>query len=413
MPNETIAQYQVVPLDTLIISIIVLYLGLYLSRRIKFLRDNYIPPAVTGGLICSAIVAVVYGTADLEIVFDLRIRDALLLVFFSTIGLSAKISSLAAGGRALVILVLVAGVFLVVQDITGVGLAVLFGAHPGYGLMGGSVSFAGGHGTAIAWGAQADAAGLVGASEVGIAFATFGLIAGGLLGGPIARFLIARNRLTGPSEADAPSGEPPAEPAADADSANGKPGELFNILTAILVLAVCVGLGDSVNRYLFDRGVLLPGFLTSMAVGIVITNLSDVMKLRIHPVTIEKFGEVALNVFLAMSLMSMQLWTLATALGPIMLVLMAQVLVMTLFAIFVVFRIMGRDYDACVMSAGFVGLGLGATPVAIANMDAVTRSFGPSTKAFLVVPLVGAFFIDIMNAVTIKAFIGLITKFLV
>ena len=177
-------------------------------------------------------------------------------------------------------------------------------------------------------------------------------------------------------------------------------------MTVILVLAVCVALGDLVNRFLFEKGVLLPGFLTAMVVGIVITNLSDSFDLQIHPVTIDKFGEVALNVFLAMSLMSMQLWTLATAVGPILTVLMAQMLVITLLVVFVVFRVMGRDYDAAVISAGFVGLGLGATPVAIANMNAVTTRFGPSAKAFLVVPLVGAFFIDILNALVIKFFIG-------
>ena len=177
----------------------------------------------------------------------------------------------------------------------------------------------------------------------------------------------------------------------------------------ILVLAICVALGDSVNRFLFERGVLLPGFLTAMAVGIAITNLSDVFRFRIHPVTIEKFGEVALNIFLAMSLMSMQLWTLATALGPILVVLMAQMLVITAVVVLIVFRVMGRDYDAAVISSGFVGLGLGATPVAIANMDAVTRRFGPSPKAFLVIPLVGAFFIDILNAMIIKFFISFMT----
>ena len=176
------------------------------------------------------------------------------------------------------------------------------------------------------------------------------------------------------------------------------------------MLAVCVTLGDAVNRYLFAHGVLLPGFLTAMLIGIVITNLSDVFRAPIHPRTIDKFGEVALNLFLAMSLMSMKLWGLADAAGPIMLALMAQMLVITLFATYVVFWVMGRDYDACVISAGFVGLGLGATPVAIANMDAVTRRFGPSTKAFLVVPLVGAFFIDILNAFVIKGFIGVLTR---
>jgi len=157
---------------------------------------------------------------------------------------------------------------------------------------------------------------------------------------------------------------------------------------------------------------VLPGFLTAMFVGILITNFSDVFRVEIHPGTIDKFGEVALNVFLAMSLMSMQLWSLATAFGPILVVLMAQMLVITLVVIFLVFRVMGRDYDASVISGGFVGLGLGATPVAIANMDAVTTRFGPSPKAFLVVPLVGAFFVDILNALVIKFFIGVITRFM-
>jgi ESS family glutamate:Na+ symporter len=272
--------------------------------------------------------------------------------------------------------------------------------------MGGSVSFAGGHGTSIAWGKEAEAAGLAGAGAVGIAFATFGLIAGGLLGGPIARRLITKNRLQGPASI----AEQAVQGGAQRD--DGQAGQLFNILTAILVLAVCVELGSIVNRTLFAQGVLLPGFLTAMFVGIVITNLSDVFRISIHPVTIEKVGEVSLNVFLSMSLMSMQLWTLAGAAGPIMVALMVQVLVITLFALFVVFRVMGRDYDASVIAAGFVGLGLGATPVAIANMDAVTRRFGASAKAFLVVPLVGAFFIDILNAVTIKFFIGVISKWM-
>ena len=396
--------YPLEPIDVLMLSILVLFLGLYLNRRIALLRDNYIPPAVTGGLICSGIVLLLRLFVDLEVSFDLQIRDVLLLVFFSTVGLSAKLRNLAAGGKALALLVVVAAVFLVLQDATGVGLALLFGAHPGYGLMGGSVSFAGGHGTAIAWGAEAEAAGLTGASEVGIAFATFGLIAGGLIGGPIARRLIARHGLQGPEAEESASKQ---ENRDDGDAA-----QLFHILVAILVLAVCVELGSLVNRALFGRGVLLPGFLTAMFVGVVITNLADVLSLRINATTVAKFGEVSLNVFLAMSLMSMQLWTLAGAAAPIVVVLLVQVLVMTGFAVFVVFRVMGRDYDASVIASGFAGLGLGATPVAIANMDAVTRHFGPSTKAFLVVPLVGAFFIDILNALTIKAFIGFASRWL-
>ena len=407
MSGEQITFHDVEAIDVLVLSILVLYLGLYLNRKIRFLGDNYIPPAVTGGLICSAVVAVIYSAADLQIRFDLEIRDTLLLVFFSTIGLSAKLRTLAAGGKALAVLVLVAAVFLVIQDATGISLAMLFDAHPGYGLMAGSVSFAGGHGTAIAWGAEADAAGLEAASEIGIAFATFGLVAGGVIGGPVARFLITRYKLQGPAETDAAGGQGAGGKEAD------QAGELFSILTAILVLAICVELGSVMNRLLFSTGVLLPGFLTSMFVGIVITNLADVLKFNINAVTIEKLGDVSLSIFLSMSLMSMQLWTLAGAAGPILVVLIVQMLVMTAFALFVVFHIMGRDYDACVISSGFVGLGLGATPVAIANMNAVTSRFGVSTKAFLVVPLVGAFFIDLLNAATIKFFIGVITRWLV
>ncbi len=401
MEAEVLKQYEVSPIDGLMLSILVLFFGLFLTKRIEFLRRYYIPPAVSGGIICSLVVAGIHQFANLQITFDLQIRDVLLLVFFSTVGLSAKLGSLAAGGRALVLLTIVAGVFLVIQDATGVSLAMAFGDHPGYGLLGGSVSLAGGHGTAIAWGKEAEAAGLTDAGVVGIAFATFGLIAGGVLGGPIARYLITKNALQGPAEADAAVRE---ETVKDPhQSAN----ELFQILRAVFVLAVCVQLGSIVNRFLFEEGVLLPGFLTSMFVGIVITNLADVMRLPLSPRIIETLGEVSLNIFLSMSLMSMQLWALANTAGPIVVVMLVQCLVMAVFAVFIVFYIMGRDYDACVISAGFVGLGLGATPVAIANMDTITQRFGPSTKAFLVVPLVGAFFIDILNAVVIKFFIGM------
>ena len=200
MALDQITQVRIEPINALILSIVVLYLGLYLNEKYRFLKDNYIPPAVTGGLICSGVVALVYVASGVEIDFDMRIRDLLLLVFFSTIGLSAKLRTLAAGGKALAVLVVIAAGFLLLQQSTGIGLALLLDAHPGYGLMAGSISFAGGHGTAIAWGAEAEAAGLAGASEIGIAFATFGLVAGGVLGGPIARWLIEKNSLTGPQD---------------------------------------------------------------------------------------------------------------------------------------------------------------------------------------------------------------------
>lgn len=398
MPEANI--YEVVGSDVLIVGILVWFLGNYITGRVHFLKSNNIPPAVTGGLICSLIVALIYVLADLQIVFDMHIRDLMLLVFFTTIGLSAKVTLLRAGGRALVLLLLIASVFLVVQNVTGVLLISMIGSHPAYGLFGGSVSFAGGYGTAIAWGNIAEEAGLVSAREIGIAFATFGLIAGGLLGGPIGERLIRKNKLAREND-----------PASATTKANEElfvsPISTGGILATLLMLAVCVELGDLVNRLLFSRGVTLPGFLTAMMCGIIITNSADALKFELNTRAIERFGEISLQLFLSMSLMSMQLWVLAQAVGPILLVLSAQILVMTLFAVVIVFRVMGRDYDASVIAAGFTGLGLGATPVGIANMNAITSKYAPSPKAFLVIPLVGAFFIDIVNALVIKYFAGL------
>ena len=268
------------------------------------------------------------------------------------------------------------------------------------------MSFAGGHGTAIAWGKEAEAAGLVGAGEIGIVFATFGLVFGGLLGGPIARYLMKKYKIDGPK---------PNEPEINSEQSSQlvSGDKLFNLLRTLMILAICVSLGDTINRHLFSQGVLLPGFLTSMFVAIIITNVIDFIGRPMNMQIVDDFGEVSLNVFLSMSMMSLQLWVLAGGAREIIMLLFLQVVVMAFFASFIVFRVMGRSYDAVVMAAGFTGLGLGATPVAIANMDAITSRYGPSPKAFLVIPLVGAFFIDLLNAATIKAFIGIISRWLI
>ena len=385
----------------LAISILVLFFGLFLNRKIKLLETNYIPPSVTGGLLCSIVVAIIYVASDYEIKFDLQIRDLLLLVFFSTIGLHANFKTLASGGKSLIVLCVISFIFLNLQDVVGVSLAKLLGVHPGYGLMAGSVSFAGGHGTAIAWGVEAEKAGLVNAGDIGIIFATFGLIAGGLLGGPIAKMLILKNNLGTPNNIEK-AHLSKKQTHSNADES------LVDTLSALLALTICVTAGQAINELLFSKGVVLPGFLTSMFVGIIITNTLGLIKIELHSSAIDRFSEISLNIFLTMSLMSMHLWVLAGAALPILFALGIQMIVMALYAVFVVFRFMGKDYDAAVVTSGFVGLGLGATPVAIANITEVTRRFGPSPKALLIVPLVGAFFIDIFNAIVIKLFIGII-----
>ena len=396
-------EYTISGANVIVMAVAVWFVGTFINKKIAFLERYSIPVAVTGGLLCSGIITVIYYAFDITISFDTRLRDLLLLAFFSTIGLSAKVSLLKEGGKALGILLIAAVVLLVLQDVTGVLLAMAFGAHPGYGLFGGSISLAGGYGTAIAWGDVAEESGLHAAKDIGIAFATFGLIAGGIIGGPIAEKLISRHGLQNACNVDAEGsmGGPSAE-----DAQTLLP-PLSSALGTLMVLAICIEAGDLVNQFLFSQGVTLPGFLTAMMVGIVITNSADVFKFNLDAVARERAAEISLQLFLAMSLMSMQLWILAGAVGKILIVLFIQMTVITVFGMFVVFRVMGRDYDASVIVAGFTGLGMGATPVGIANMNAITSKYGPSPKAFLIVPLVGAFFIDIVNAMVIKTFLAM------
>lgn len=386
--------------QTLIISILVLYAGAFLIDHLRWLSKYNIPSAVVGGILCSLIVAVYYTATGREITFDLALRDLLLLVFFSTIGLSAKLRTLADGGIALGKMLLISILFLVLQNFAGIGVAALFGFNPGYGLMAGSISFAGGFGTAISWGEVAREAGLHGATEAGIACATFGLIAGGLIGGPLAEYLIQKNKLNGEIEPESPENE--TEP-----DSSSIPVTIEGMLGTILALAICVSAGDVVNQWLHTKGLGLPGFLTALFVGIVLTNTLDLFQKELHSNAIRLCGDISLELFLSMSLMSMQLWTLASSVGPLLTVVVAQILVMALIAYHIVFRFMGRNYEAAVMSGGFIGLGLGATPVAMANMNALVKKYGASPQAFLVIPLMGAFFIDIANAMILRLFLSL------
>jgi ESS family glutamate:Na+ symporter len=388
------------PVYGLTVAIMVLWIGGLLTRKIPFLSNYNIPTSVSGGILCSVVVAILYFWADVELSFDLELRDTLLLAFFSTIGLSARFRLLLEGGKLLLVLMIAAALFLVLQDVAGILVALGFGVHPSYGLMAGSISFAGGHGTAITWGALAEEHGLQGARNLGLACATIGLIAGGMIGGPIARNLIQRHGLRGDTEAEAHTTNPESAKKAG-------PASLDGTLTALWLLAVCIGVGRLGHDWLSEAGITLPAFLPCMFVGIILTNIIDILKAEPCVASIGLISDVSLQLFLAMSLMSMQLWTLAAALGPILAVLVVQVVLIALFARFVIFPMAGKTYDAAVMAAGFAGLGLGATPVGIANMRAVTSKFGASPSAFLVVPLIGAFFLDIANALIIQGIISL------
>ncbi len=392
--------------QTIILAILVLFLGRYLNQKIGFLREYNIPEPVSGGILASLVSAAVYFGAGTELVFDLGARDTLLIVFFTTIGLSSRIETLLQGGVSLVILLGLAVAYLFLQNLTGIVAVSLTELPAAVGVIGGSVSLSGGHGTAIAWAPTfVQQYGINNAMEIGLACATFGLILGGLVGGPIAKFLITRYDLSSTDELSPSVGIPYDEEHVQID--------LDNVLNALLVIAIAIGLGLQLNDLLSLTGVRLPQFVTCLFAGILMTNIVPLIWPRIRwptgTPTLALFSDLSLSLFLAMSLMGLQLWTLLGLGGPLLLLLVAQVIVVVVFVVFVVFIAMGRTSDAAVISAGYVGLALGATPTAIANMTAVTKTFGASARAFIVVPLVGAFFIDIANALIIQNVMSWIT----
>ncbi|MGI9258605.1 MAG: sodium/glutamate symporter [Gammaproteobacteria bacterium] len=392
--------------QTLILAILVLFLGRYLNHRIGFLREYNIPEPVSGGILASLLSAAIYFGAGTELVFNLGSRDSLLIVFFTTIGLSSRIDTLLKGGVSLLILVVIAVVYLFLQNVTGLSVISFTELPSAVGIIGGSVSLSGGHGTAIAWAPTfIQEYGVGNAMEIGIACATFGLILGGLAGGPTAKFLISRYGLQS-TDTELPS------VGIDYDHENVRI-DLDNVLNALLIIAIAIGLGLQINALMSWAGLQLPQFVTSLFAGIIMTNtipfLIPRMRWPTGTPTLALISDLSLSLFLAMSLMGLQLWTLLGLGGPLLLLLAAQVMVVMAFVIFVVFNAMGRTYDAAVISAGYVGLALGATPTAIANMTAVTKSFGASARAFIVVPLVGAFFIDIANALIIQNLLGWIS----
>jgi len=389
---------------TVTIAIVVFFVGAGLNGRVALLSRFNIPDAVTGGILAALVTLALHELLALEVGFTLAARDLLLLYFFAGIGLNARLADLAAGGRPFLVLLALTLVFLVVQNLVAVGAARLLGLPEGVAVMLGSASLIGGHGTTIAWAPIVAARfGFAEALEVGIASATLGLVVASVLGGPIARFLITRHRLSGPTR------EPQVVGIADPPQSRADlTVDHVSLLGTILVLNVVILIGYSLEEAVEATGVKLPLFVVCMFVAILATNtvprLAPKLRWPTRTRALALVSDFSLNIFLAMSLMSLQLWTLG-GLGPALVVVLAvQALVCTAYILLVVFPAMGRDYEAAVLSAGFTGIGLGATPTAIANMTAVTKVHGAAPIAFIILPLVSAFFIDIANAIVIGLF---------
>lgn len=384
------------------VGIVVLFIGKRLNRLVPVLSEYSIPEPVSGGMTVALILFAVHSFADISVHFELGARDVLLVYFFTTIGINASFRDLAAGGKPLALLLIVTLLYMVIQNLTGVGVAHLLGLEPVVGLLGGTVSLIGGHGTAIAWAPRfVENYGVSNAMEIGIACATFGLVLASVIGGPVAKFLVQRHKLTVNSDDSLDVGISDEEPPVRLN--------YMELLDAVLAIHICIIIGFFVDTGLESLGIQLPLFVSCLFGGIIMTNLRPRVLPRItgtdwpsRTPAMALIADISLGTFLAMSLMSMQLWEIVDLAGALFSIMGAQLVIAVIFMVFIVFPVMGRNYDAAVIASGFGGFTMGATPTAMANMSAVTKRYGPCHQAFIIVPLVGAFFIDVSNVILIQ-----------
>ncbi|GHI01474.1 sodium/glutamate symporter [Neobacillus kokaensis] len=375
--------------NTIFLAVALLVLGTFFVKRFGFLQKFCIPAPVVGGLLFAIIATVLKATGLLQITLDTSLQSLFMLTFFTTIGLGASFKLVKLGGKLLVIYWIACGFLALMQNVIGVSLASLFGIHPLIGMMAGAVSMEGGHGAAGAFGQTLEDMGINSALSIGIAAATFGLVAGGLVGGPIVKYLVAKYDLK-PTE---------TEEVADGLEEKVESIKTDTFFLQVLMITFCMALGTYLGE-LFSTatGFVLPSYVGAMFVAVILRNIVDKFNPKaIDMKSINLIGDVTLGIFLSMALMSIKLWEVADLALPMLVIVFVQVVFIVLFGTFVLFRLLGKDYDAAVMVAGFTGHGLGATPNAMANMAAVTARFGPSRKAYLVVPIVGAFLIDVFG----------------
>lgn len=402
--------YQFDAFMTIVAAVAVLLVGYVFVNKVSILKKYNIPEPVAGGLVAAVITYILFKSSNITVNFDTNIQQIFMLMFFTSVGLSASLVKLKEGGKSLLIFLVCVIVFVLLQNAVGMSLATALGLDPLIGLIVGSVTLTGGHGTAGAWGEVFETQyGIQGAIVLGMASATFGLIIGGLVGGPVAKFLIKRNQLaetvaqeTNEQQLDTSINTAPFE--------YPKKTRLITASNAVSTLgmfALCIFVANEMTEISQGRWFELPTFVWALGTGVIVRNfLEHVLKVDIFDRAIDVFGNASLSLYLSMALLSLQLWLLADLAGPLITILFAQTAVLILFTAIVTFRIMGKNYDAAVLVAGHCGFGMGATPTAIANIQAVTNSYGPSHKAFLIVPLCGAFFIDIVNAVVIQSIIA-------
>lgn len=392
------------------LAILLFFAGQKIAEHWGVVRRYSIPEPVVGGFFCACVVGLIYLTLGTKIEFDLNVRDTLLLYFFAAIGLRSDLMTLKEGGKPLAILLVLATVFIVLQNLLGMGVAEVFGLDARAGLMTGSISLTGGVGTTLAWGPHfVEKLGITNAVELGMASNMVGMIAACTIGGPIASYLMRRHAIHGSGARPLDIGVPVKQLTVTLD--------YFGVLRAWLWLNMALMIGGVITPLFHEAGLQLPMFVGCLIGGILLRNTLGQWMLsrkrrklgQFHWLSMRQglamISDICLGMFLTMALMGLQLWALQGVMGFVMTVLVLQVLMTIAFALFIVFRCMGKDYEAAVITSGFGGIALGSTATAVANMTAVTRSHGAAHRAFIVVPLVCGFFVDIVNALIIQVLI--------
>jgi ESS family glutamate:Na+ symporter len=381
---------QLDPLSSLLAALVVLLVGTFLNRRIGLLARYNIPDPITGGLLFAVVASAVAAGGGLRLEIDQALKPVLLLLFFAGVGLGADLRLLRRGGKAMVVFLVVLFPYIMVQNIVGLAGAWLLDLHPIFGLVSGSITLVGGHGTGAAYAEHfADVHNLQSVMDLTMTLATVGLIIGGLIAGPVAQYLIARDAL---------KSETAQEAAAEGERV--EPGRIttVGVVGALTCMLAAVLAGQWLASKFSGGSIKIPAFLWCMVLGVAIRNVGSLLRLRFDDRASELMAGVCLSLFLVMTMMALNLMEVARAAGPLLLIVAVQVVFIMLYAVFVCYRFMGRDYEAAVTSSAFVGFGMGSTATAMANMQAITARYGPAPQSYLIVPLAGAFFIDLMNA---------------
>lgn len=388
--------------QTLLLAMIVFFVGTYFHSYIYFLKKFNIPEPVIGGLIFALVMTALYHHSNINLTLDHEIRDDLMLTFFATVGLNANFSLFKKGGSKLISFLLVTVLYLFVQNLIGVSMAKAMGIDPLLGMLAGSITLSGGHGTGASYAMKFGA--INGAMEIALACATLGLVLGGIIGGPVSEWLIEKHKLAPENKVLNPD---------DALKEHGFNEPEVVTTSSILQVLLCSFLAIFVGNELYELttsyNLTIPKFILVLFVGIILTNLLNTTKnAKLQQQSIDLVNMISLSLFLSIAMMSLKLWQLLDLALPVLAIVAVQAVAMAIFAYHVTFRALGKDYEAATIAGGHCGFGLGATPTALANIESVTNRYGPSPYGMFVVLMVGAFFIDIANAIVIQLFLSLI-----